>query len=69
VLFALFVKRNTTVPKGDHYAVWDNEGAFFAWFAALAFLAFTVLVIMLSASNIVAGFINPEYWALQRILK
>ena len=67
--FILFVKRNTTVPDGEHRAIWNNEGAFFAWFAALLFLVFTIVTVTSLAGVIIAGFINPEYWALQRILK
>jgi len=57
------IKKKTAHP----YPEWDSEKAFFAWllwwFAALAILfTFTYNI-----ESIVAGYLNPEYWALMKL--
>ena len=67
------VMRNTT-PKTtgpDIYqrAKWVNEDAFAAWFSAVLVGILALTFILVSAQGIVASFVNPEYWALMRLLK
>jgi hypothetical protein len=63
-----FVCKKTT-PQGDNTdAEWKNEGCFFAWFTWVLFTMMTVIITFSSASSIITAFINPEYWALNKLL-
>ena len=46
----------------------DADALIFPIVCWLMFACFTVLVVSFSASNILSGFYNPEYWALQKVL-
>lgn len=67
------VKGKTTEPaetKDDLYprAEWGDDVAFFAWLVTFGYLIITGVVVIGSAQDIVAAFLNPEYWALSHIL-
>ena len=68
-----FVIRKTTHRSAnpDMYqrAKWVNEDAFAAWVAVIFAVMFALIFIVGSAQGIVAAFANPEYWALQQLLK
>jgi len=48
---------------------WNDEAAFLAWVSAIVSMAVTLIFISASAEGIVSAFVNPEYWALQKLLK
>ena len=62
------VAQKTKEPS-DGYAEWRGEGAFFAWAGAAMLCGLTLLIGGASLSGIVAGFVNPEYWALKEVMK
>ena len=69
----VFVYRKTRTPpeteKGDRpYVEFEGDFALFAWGIALIALVPIYVSVMASAPNIISGFLNPEYWALQQIL-
>ena len=68
-----FVNRKTTVPaktKEDQYpnAQWEEEGAVGAWVGIGLLFLVIGLIIIFSVQNIATAFLNPEYWALEKIL-
>lgn len=68
-----FVQRKTTPPPKtdkDRYpsADWREEGELLAWLTVAAFAFLVLICVGTSAQNIVAGFFNPQYWALEQIL-
>ena len=73
IILVRFVRRKTTQPARtdeDEYphADWEGEGAVIAWFLTAIYLVITGSIVIESVQGIVAAFINPEYWALSRIL-
>ena len=73
VFITYFVKRRTTKPprtEDDSYphADWEDEGAFIAWVVTAGLIIATVVFVGVNAQNIVAGFFNPQYWALTQIM-
>lgn len=69
----VLVYRKTRTPPEtekdrDPQAEWDGDPAFYAWCIALTALIPIYVSIIASAPNIISGFLNPEYWALQQIL-
>ena len=70
VLVALFkfVQKKTKEPE-DGYAEWVGDAGFFAWFG-LGVLALLIGIgFCFDAQSIAAAFLNPEFYALQHILK
>lgn len=73
ILAFRFIQKKTTIPtetvenKYPH-AQWEGEGAFIAWLIFFIGLLVTTIIILASAENIVSAFLNPEYWALNKIL-
>jgi len=68
-----FVNRKTTVPAKtgkDEYpsAQWEEEGAVLAWIGIGILFLIIGLIIIFAVNNIAAAFLNPEYWALKKIL-
>ena len=67
------VQKNTKKPPRtqDNWnpeAQWDEPASFFGWLSAFVlWLVFAVAGIG-SVGNILSGFLNPDYWALQQVL-
>lgn len=69
-----FAKRKTTVPKnkrGEYRgpAEFEDIGATIAWIMFGVVLLFVFMAAYELSHDIIAAFINPEYWALMKILK
>ena len=47
---------------------WNGDYALFAWTFAIVFGLFTFWVVLTNAESIVSSFVNPEFWALQKLL-
>lgn len=62
-----FVQRKTR-DTNDAPADWDEEGAFAAWVIWGIAALIGTLCVLCDINYIVAGFANPEYWALKQIL-
>lgn len=60
-----FVKGKTTNPDAEFQ---NNEGAILAWIGTYIYLIIIFALVIGSAQDIVAAFLNPEYWALSHIL-
>lgn len=74
VMWCKFVLRKTTAPKPTDekptpQAEWREEAAIFAWFSAVALVLITALSVTVNFPTTLAALINPEYWALRKILK
>ena len=72
VLLARFVRGKTKkIDDGTGWerAAWEGEGAFFAWGAVFFFGAITFVAVIIEVPAAITAFVNPEYWALSRILK
>ena len=74
VLFLRTVQEKTKVPQETETrphprAEWSGDDAFFAWAGAIVFAAIVALCVGVSITDTIAGFVNPEYWALHQILK
>lgn len=72
--FRLVIRKTTRRPDDpDTYlsprSEWNDEVAFIAWVSAIVSMAVTLIFISASAEGIVSAFVNPEYWALMRLLK
>ena len=68
-LFLLKLVVTKTKSQGDEYAEWAEEGAFFAWFAVVVASFGMMLVVESSLTNFITAVFNPEYWALNKILR
>lgn len=62
-----FVYSKTTTK--DKYPEWKDEGAFLAWVCVAVFFIYALSFFVFGIQEIVAAFLNPEYWALMQILK
>jgi hypothetical protein len=62
-----FVEKKTKSNDG-YSGEWSDEGAFFAWAGLYIFLFVVTLTIICSVGTITAAFINPEYWAIMKLL-
>lgn len=68
-----FVKRKTTTleptsENGYITAEWEHDGAALGWFITGIFVLGVGTVVLASIQSIAAAFLNPEYWALTRVL-
>jgi len=68
-----FVQNKTTAPplsETNKYpsADWEAEGTVLAWVGAAVFIGVAGLQVFYSIEGIVTAFLNPEYWALSKIL-
>ena len=71
LFFAFVVRRKTSVPvSGDRYAQaeWTDDGAFFAHTAVWVLAAIGVIVVGSCIHTVTTALMNPEYWALNKIL-
>ena len=66
IIFAVTAKLISKRTETDEYCDTPNWCLWLFW--SVLFLFF-IVAIALSISGIVASFINPEYWALQKILR
>ena len=66
IIFAVTAKLISKRTETDEYC--DNL-RWFLWLFWSMFFLFFIVIIASSISGIVASFINPEYWALQKILR
>lgn len=69
-MWYLVVKKNTTVPSDSGMyprANWNDDFTSLAWVSVFIGVAIVVLITFSHADIIISGFINPEYWALNRI--
>jgi hypothetical protein len=62
-----FVQRKTRETE-DAPADWDEEGALAAWVIWGIASIIAILCVLCDINYIIAGFANPEYWALKQIL-
>lgn len=71
VLAVLWLRkvRENTKKNEDGYKEWDYEPAGFAWICVFALFVISFMVTVSSLPLIVAGFANPEYWALKQLIK
>jgi len=67
------IRVKTYVPKPtldniNPCSEWDNDKTFVAWktWAALVFIF--VIVLAASLANIIGALVNPEYWAIKKLL-
>lgn len=72
VLYKLHIRFSKMQPETDKYyakSLYDREEGYVAMMIIFVFI-WTVLlfVSIFSFASMITGFINPEYWALQRIL-
>lgn len=71
LFFASVVRRKTSVPVSDGRYVqpeWAADGAFFAHAAVWVLAAIGVLVVGSCIHTVTTVLLNPEYWALNKIL-
>ena len=73
IILFRFVRSKTTPPDRTYeqqypHAEWEYEGAGVAWLLTIICLVMVGIVVVELAQSIVAAFLNPEYWALSRIL-
>lgn len=68
-----FVQRKTTpVPDTDSrysYSDWGGEGKGVAWLVMAVMAVIGAILIIAGVQNAVTGYMNPQYWALEHILK
>ena len=72
VLLARFVRSKTKKvldSDGWERAAWQDEQAFAAWAGVLFASIITFLAVTIEVPAAITAFVNPEYWALSRILK
>ena len=75
VFWTRFVIKKTTSPGRDPErgweldADWRDEAKCFGWLSVFLTFGFIALIITFTAETIVSAFINPEYWALNKILR
>lgn len=75
VFWTRLVIKKTTSPGRDPErgweldADWGGEGKFCGWASVFLVSIFIAIIISANAETIVAAFVNPEYWALTKILK
>jgi hypothetical protein len=48
---------------------WQEEGKAIAWIVFTVISTISVIIIFCEIENTINAFLNPEYWALTRILK
>ena len=67
------VNEKTSMKSTDddrhNWAEWEDESALLAWFVAIIFCALVIILVGVSADDIVSAFANPEYWALKQLIK
>lgn len=68
VYFLRVVRRKTKQQAGDQCPKWENIDAHFAWAGSILFALVVGLVSCLVLSDTVTALVNPEYWALNKIL-
>ena len=64
-----FVLRKTTPTEDYRYGEWHGEGAVLVWTVTVVVGALLLATFFIGVAGVVAGFTNPEYWALKQILK
>ena len=68
IIIIRFVQKKTTELINEYHAAWEEEGAFLAWVATGILVIMTLYAVMFAFSNIVTALLNPEYWALSKII-
>lgn len=73
-LVVILAKNKTTIPAETNenpypHAEWTEELAVIAWVAAMLISVIAVLCLKRSVPEIVAAFLNPEYWALKQLVR
>lgn len=58
----------TSLSKADPYVRWSNGDAIRFWLSLVGSLAFGVMATF-TISDAITPMLNPQYWALQEILK
>ena len=64
IWWARFVNKKTSPSNEERYGEW--EGA--AWIAVIVPTVIFVLIAITNLPTIFSGFLNPEYWALMRVM-
>ena len=62
-----FINKKTS-PDENGDRDWDGDGIGVAWLIFSIVTLVYISIALLGFGDIMAGFINPEYWALQKIL-
>ena len=57
-----FVNKKTTTAE------WCDEGAVLGWIGCVIILGIIGILILCTFENMVTAFVNPQYWALQKIM-
>lgn len=68
-----FVQLKTTpiaeTDKCYAYSDWDDEGKVIAWVIMAVMIALGTVLIINGVQNAITGYLNPQYWVLDHILK
>lgn len=74
-VWGLRLVHRKTAPRRTPYQVvedfpeWDDGKDVIAWTVWTGWLCITVIMVLTSLSDSIGALINPEYWALNRLLR